>query len=97
MTFDVTPSEIRSHAGDVALVAQTLTQMQQASSVSGDSYGLLLQWIPGAVNAVSGDVESAMDAVATNAGQAVNGLRAMADQYEADDQNASWQLRSSYP
>ncbi|MBD3784758.1 MAG: hypothetical protein IE926_17710 [Micrococcales bacterium] len=97
MTYDVSPGEIRTHAGDVARVAQALGQMQQASSVSGDSYGLLLQWLPGAINAVSGDVEGALDTVATNADRAVNGLRAMADQYEADDTNASWQLRSSYP
>ncbi|MBT9254251.1 hypothetical protein KMZ32_00910 [Phycicoccus sp. MAQZ13P-2] len=97
MTYDVSPGEIRAHAGDVARVAQTLGQMRQASSISGDSYGLLLQWIPGVVNSAMGDVEGALDGVATNADQAVNGLRAMADQYETDDLNASWQLRSSYP
>ncbi|MBM6405417.1 hypothetical protein JQN72_14320 [Phycicoccus sp. CSK15P-2] len=95
--FDVTPGEIRAHAADVSRVAQTLGQMQEASSVSGDSYGLLLQWLPGAINAVIGDVEGALDSVARNADHAVNGLKAMADQYEADDVNASWQLRGSYP
>ena len=95
--YDVSPEEIRTHATDVARVALTLEQMQQATSVSGDSYGLLLQWLPGMINAAMGDVEGALDTVATNADQAVNGLKAMADQYEADDAAASWQLRSSYP
>ena len=78
-------------------MSRTLGQMQEASSISGYSYGLLLQWVPGRINAVMGDVEAALDTVATNADQAVNGLRAMADQYEADDASASWQPRSSYP
>ncbi|MEO6020491.1 MAG: type VII secretion target [Knoellia sp.] len=97
MTFDVTPSDIRQHANAVATVAGTLSQMQQASSVSGDSYGLLLSWLPGALNDAAGDVEGALDQVATNAGQAVNGLRTMADQYDTDDQNAVWELRTTYP
>jgi uncharacterized protein YukE len=95
--FDVSPAEIRSHATDVAGVALTLEQMSQAGSVSGDSYGLLLQWLPGMINAAMGDVDGALETVARNADQAVNGLKTMADQYEADDANASWQLRSSYP
>ncbi|WP_377641370.1 hypothetical protein [Oryzobacter terrae] len=95
--YDVSPAEIRRHASDVASVALTLGQMSDASSVSGDSYGLILAWLPGVINDNAGDVKGALDTVATNADQAVNGLKAMADQYEADDANASWQLRSSYP
>ncbi len=95
--YDVSPEQIRAHASDVASVALTLEQMQQAGSVSGDSYGLLLQWLPGMINAAMGDVEGSLDSVAGNADQAVNGLKAMADQYEADDASSSWQLRSSYP
>ena len=96
-TFDVTPGDIRRHASEVAGVARTLGQMQQATSVSGDSYGLLLQWLPGMLNAAGGDVEGALDTVARTSDEAVNGLRAMADQYEADDANAAWGLRRSYP
>ncbi len=97
MSYDVSPGDIRRHANQVAPLATRLGQMQDASSISGDSYGLLLQWLPGMFNAVNGDVEGAMDQVATNAEQAVNGLRSMADQYEADDSDATWRLRKAYP
>lgn len=97
MTYDVTPADIRAHANKVATVSTTLNQMKEASSVSGDSYGLLLAWLPGVLNAAGGDVEGALDQLATNATQAVNGLRKMADQYDTDDQNAVWALRKTYP
>lgn len=97
MTYDVTPADIRRHANDVSAVATTLGQMKDASSVSGDSYGLLLAWLPGVMNAAGGDVEGALDKVASNASEAVNGLKVMADQYDTDDQNAVWQLRKTYP
>lgn len=97
MTYSVTPGDIRRHANAVSAVATTLGQMKDASSVSGDSYGLLLAWLPGVLNAAGGDVEGALDTVATNATEAVNGLRTMADQYDTDDQNAEWQLRKTYP
>jgi hypothetical protein len=97
MTFSVTPADIRQHATAVSTVAGTLGKMKDASSVSGDSYGLLLAWLPGVMNAAGGDVEGALDSVATNATEAVNGLRVMADQYDTDDQDAEWQLRKTYP
>ncbi len=97
MGYDVSPGDIRRHANQVAPLATRLGHMQDAGSISGDSYGLLLQWLPGLFNAVNGDVEGALGQVATNAEQAVNGLRAMADQYETDDANATWRLRRAYP
>ncbi|EAP97625.1 hypothetical protein JNB_19183 [Janibacter sp. HTCC2649] len=97
MTYSVTPADIRRHANAVSAVATTLGKMKDASSVSGDSYGLLLAWLPGAINSAGGDVEGALDQVATNATQAVNGLKTMADQYDTDDQDAEWQLRKAYP
>lgn len=97
MTYDVTPADIRRHANAVSEVATTLGKMKDASSISGDSYGLLLAWLPGVMNSAGGDVEGALDRAATNASQAVNGLRAMADQYDTDDQNAAWELRTTYP
>lgn len=97
MTYDVTPADIRRHATAVSTVASTLGNMSDASSVSGESYGLLLAWLPGVMNAAGGDVEGALDRVATNATEAVNGLRTMADQYDTDDQDAEWQLRNTYP
>ncbi|WP_353950756.1 type VII secretion target [Knoellia sp. S7-12] len=97
MTYDVTPADIRRHATAVSTVATTLGQMKEASSVSGDSYGLLLSWLPGWINGTGDDVKGTLDQVATNAAEAVNGLRVMADQYETDDQNAVFELRTSYP
>lgn len=97
MTYDVSPAMIRAHASEVAPLASRLDMMQKASSISGDSYGLLLQWLPGMFNSLNGDIESSLTQVATNAEQAVNGLRSMADQYESDDTSATWNLRRAYP
>lgn len=96
-TFDVSPGDIRRHADAVDDIARMLGQMQEAGSVSGDSYGVLLSWLPGVINGASGDVAGALSTLASTSVEAANGLRSMADQYARDDADASFALRSSYP
>ncbi|MCE1180615.1 MAG: hypothetical protein LWW86_16495 [Micrococcales bacterium] len=93
----VETAAIRRHANIVKAQADEVDAMSRAASVDGQAFGMILSWLPGLFNSAFGDIDAAFDAAATTARQTENGLRYMADRYDADDEQAAFELRSTYP
>lgn len=99
MSFDVDTGQIRTHATAVGGVEGNLSVMSDAGAPDAEAYGELLKLL-GLPNAVTTSVDSVWDAINTahtGTGQVENGLKFMADRYDADDDMAAFLLKPTIP
>lgn len=99
MTFNVDTEQIRTHATAVGGIQGNLRAMSDAGAPDAEAYGELLKLL-GLPHAVTDSVDSvweAIDTTHTGTGQVEEGLRHMADRYDADDDLAAFMLRPQVP